>query len=93
MSHDRLVCGINNSAVQKRLLAKTDLTLAEAILMAQAAENFSQPQQVLTTCSQRIKRSTSLLQAPQLNPKTIMLSQRNVIIVVQNTTQTIAGLS
>ena len=38
MLHDRLVCGINNSAVQKRLLAETDLTLEKAILVAQAAE-------------------------------------------------------
>ena len=38
MLRDRLVCGINNSAVQKRLLAETDLTLAKAISVAQAAE-------------------------------------------------------
>ena len=38
MLRDRLVCGINNSAVQKRLLVETDLTLVKAILVAQAAE-------------------------------------------------------
>ena len=38
MLRDRLVCGISNSAVQKRLLAETDLTLAKAISVAQAAE-------------------------------------------------------
>ena len=38
MLHDRLVCGINNGAIQRRLLAESDLTLAKAIAVAQAAK-------------------------------------------------------
>ena len=38
MLRDRVVCGINNSAIQKRLLAESDLTLTKAIAVAQAAE-------------------------------------------------------
>ena len=38
MLRDRVVCGINNSAIQKRLLAESDLTLTKAISVAQAAE-------------------------------------------------------
>ena len=35
---DRLVCGTNNKAIQRRLLAKTDLTFADAMEVALAAE-------------------------------------------------------
>ena len=38
MLHDRLVCGINNGAIQRRLLAESDLTLMKAIAVAQAAK-------------------------------------------------------
>ena len=38
MLRDRLVCGINNGTIQKRLLAEPDLTLTKAISVAQAAE-------------------------------------------------------
>lgn len=38
MLRDRLVCGITNSAVQKRLLAEKDLTLEKAISLAQSVE-------------------------------------------------------
>ena len=38
MLRDRFVCGINNSVIQKRLLAEPDLTLTKAISVAQAAE-------------------------------------------------------
>ena len=38
MLRDRLVCGITNSAVQKRLLAEKELTLERAVSLAQAVE-------------------------------------------------------
>ena len=38
MLRDRLVCGITNSAVQKRLLAEKDLTLDKAVSLAQSVE-------------------------------------------------------
>ena len=38
MLRDRLVCGITNSAVQKRLLAEKELTLDKAVSLAQAVE-------------------------------------------------------
>ena len=38
MLHDRLVCGINNAAIQRRLLAESDLTLVKAVAVAQVAE-------------------------------------------------------
>ena len=38
MLRDRLVCGITNSTVQKRLLAEKDLTLEKAVSLAQSVE-------------------------------------------------------
>jgi len=38
MLWDRLVCGIANSTVQKRLLAEKELTLDKAVSLAQAVE-------------------------------------------------------
>ena len=38
MLRDRVVCGINNSAIQKRLLAEPELTLTKAVAVAQATE-------------------------------------------------------
>ena len=38
MLRDRFVCGINNVAIQRRLLAESDLTLTKAVAVAQAAE-------------------------------------------------------
>jgi len=35
---DRLVCGLRNESVQKRLLAEADLTLARAVQIAQGME-------------------------------------------------------
>jgi len=38
MLRDRLVCGINDPRLQRRLLAETDITFAKALELAQAAE-------------------------------------------------------
>ena len=42
MIRDRLVCGINDSSIQTRLLAETDLTYERAIKIALTAETASQ---------------------------------------------------
>ena len=36
MLHDRLVCGITNAAVQKRLVTEPELTFTKAVTIAQA---------------------------------------------------------
>ena len=38
MLRDRLVCGVNDPQIQKRLLAETELTLKKAFELAQAIE-------------------------------------------------------
>ena len=38
MLHDRLVCGITDTTMQKSLLSERDLTLAKAISLAQSVE-------------------------------------------------------
>ena len=38
MIHDRLVCTINDTEIQKRLLPQPGLTYAKAVEIAQAAE-------------------------------------------------------
>lgn len=38
MLRDRLVCGINNQHLQRRLLAEADLTFAKAFDLAQAVK-------------------------------------------------------
>ena len=42
MLRDRLVCGITNSAVQKRLLAEKELSLDKAVALAQSVEMAEQ---------------------------------------------------
>ena len=42
MIRDRLVCGINDAVIQKRLLAEPKLTYAKAVEIAQTAETASQ---------------------------------------------------
>ena len=38
MLGNRLVCGINNATIQRRLLTESDLTLTKAVAVAQAAK-------------------------------------------------------
>ena len=38
MLHDRLVCGVNQSGIQKHLLAEKDLTFDKALDIAKALE-------------------------------------------------------
>ena len=39
MLRDRLVCGVNDKVVQKRLLSETDLSLDNMVKVAQAIES------------------------------------------------------
>ena len=41
MLHDRLICGINNATIQRRLLAESNLTLSKVISVAQAAKMYT----------------------------------------------------
>ena len=47
MLRDRLVCGVNNAAIQRRLLAEGDLTLAKAMDIAQGLESAATNAQLL----------------------------------------------
>ena len=47
MLRDRLVCGINDSRIQRRLLAEPDLKFAKALELAQAMETADQNVQEL----------------------------------------------
>ena len=54
MLRDRLVCGINNEAIQRRLLSESKLTYEKALEMAQAMEAaMKNAQELQTGCSAR----------------------------------------
>ena len=53
MLRDRVVCGINNSAIQKRLLAEPELTLTKAVAVAQATEIADTGVKELQSCTAR----------------------------------------
>ena len=55
MIRDRLVCGINDVSIQKRLLAEPGLTYTKAVETAQSAETAAQSLREL-----RGKRESSL---------------------------------
>ena len=64
MLRDRLVCGINDSNFQKRLLSEGDkLTLADALAIAQALESAVQDSEVLAT-SPQVQPATVAAAAP-----------------------------
>ena len=48
MLQDRLVCGITDTSVQKRLLAEKDLTLDKAVGLAQSVEKGAKDLHLLT---------------------------------------------
>ena len=54
MLRDRVVCGINNSAIQKRLLAEPELTLTKAVAVAQATEIADTGVKELQSCTARV---------------------------------------
>ena len=48
--HDRVVCGISNKDVQRRLLQEPDLTFDKALEMVQAAETAERDSRRLRDC-------------------------------------------
>ena len=94
MLRDHVVCGINNSTIQKRLLAEPKLMLTKAVAVAQATEiadtGVKELQSSTATASsvfpRKTKVHTNLLILPQLSLQTIPAKSRNVIVVVQSTT-------
>ena len=52
MIHDRLVYGINDGAIQKRLLAEPKLSLAKAVEITQATETAAQSMRKLRVKSE-----------------------------------------
>ena len=68
---DRLVCGINDSNFQKRLLSEGDkLTLADALAIAQALESAVQDSEVLAT-------------SPQVQPATVAFLKKHTDVTGQ----------
>ena len=59
MIRDRIVCGINDTAVQKRLLAEPGLTYAKAVEIAQGAETAAH--RVHGSCALQSKRAVRSL--------------------------------
>ena len=53
MLHDCVVCGINNFAIQKRLLAEAELMLTKAVAVAQATEIADTGVKELQSCTAR----------------------------------------
>ena len=68
MLHDRIVCGIADSHLQRRLLAEPELTLKKAVKLAQAQETAHQvAQQLQQKQSQQSEQLNNLAKssAPQ----------------------------
>ena len=94
MLQDRVVCGMNNSTIQKRLLAQPELMSTKAVAVAQATEiadtGVKELQSSTVTASSVFPRKTrvytNLLVLPQLSLQTIPAKSRNIIVVVQSTT-------
>ena len=57
---DRLVCGLLDKNIQKRLLSEDNLTIDKAIKLALSMEAASQNAEVLKTNSQRNSTSTNI---------------------------------
>ena len=62
MLRDRIVCGINNEAIQKKLLAEKDLTYERAIAIAQGSEQADRNMREIRT--QKSQTSTTFKQEP-----------------------------
>ena len=61
MIRDRLVCGINDGAIQKRLLAEPNLTYEKAVEVAQTAEAAAQSMRELRVKSETHRRNRPLI--------------------------------
>ena len=53
MLQDRIVCGINNPAMQRRLLAESGLTLRKALEIAQGMEEADRSAKVMQGMEQK----------------------------------------
>ena len=59
MLRDRLVCGIANAAVQKRLLTEPELTFTKAVTIAQVVELAEKGSRELQSVRDPLKTFTS----------------------------------
>ena len=68
MLRDRLVCGINDDSIQKRLLAERNLTYKRAVELARGLETADRNVKLLKSgATSHIKRETPLQDSPQVN--------------------------
>lgn len=59
MLRDRLVCGVNNQSIQRRLLAETDMSPANFERVAKAMEAAAQNASTLSADSRSVKTEVS----------------------------------
>ena len=76
MLRDRLVCGTNNKAIQRRLLLKADLTFADAMNMALAAEATERDSLCLTGAFADKNRATPVQTPPAPQTPVYRMDQR-----------------
>ena len=76
MLRDRLVCGTNNKAIQRRLLLKADLTFADAMDMALAAEAAERDSLRLTGAFADKNRATPVQTPPAPQTPVYRMDQR-----------------
>ena len=76
MLRDRLVCGTNNKAIQRRLLLKADLTFADAMDMALAAEAAERDSLRLTGTFADKNRATPVQTPPAPQTPVYRMDQR-----------------
>ena len=89
---DRLVCGITNSAVQKRLLAEKELRLDKAVALAQSVEMAEQGAKDIQTSAISKPTTTPDTDLFKINPGLSTKRRKDksaenlklVIIVVEN---------
>ena len=68
MLRDRLVCGINDYSIHKRLLAEPNLTYKKAVELARGLETADRNVKLLKSgATSHIKRETPLQESPQVN--------------------------
>ena len=96
MLRDRLVCGINDDRIQRRLLSETDLTFESAYKIALAAEtanrNAQDLQQGKAACN-RVETEKRERQEEKSAKGTYSTKHReNVTVVLGNTVRLSAGL-
>ena len=71
MIRDRLVCGINDGAIQKRLLAEPKLTYAKAVEIAQTTESAAQSMRELRVKSESDANPAQPTPVPAVNKTSV----------------------